>query len=116
MLGQFKSLRAPGTFPDGTVSAGRAGDQTRQARRAYRSLVMIVKVVGMTQDSLFLPSHWLRNGVYDGGVWNTTSHRNTCEATEATTLHVVLVTAAGFLVEDDTLLPRQQQDTELAIR
>jgi hypothetical protein len=80
MLGQFKSLRAPGTFPDATVSAGRAGDQIRQARRAYRSLVMIVKVVGMTQDSSVEISYWLRNGFYDGGVWNTTSHRNTCEA------------------------------------
>ncbi|KAG8669232.1 hypothetical protein FPOAC1_008620 [Fusarium poae] len=37
-------------------------------------------------------------------------------STEATTLHVVLVTAAGFLVEDDAVLTRQQQDTELTIR
>ncbi|PTD03668.1 hypothetical protein HYE67_003283 [Fusarium culmorum] len=115
MLGQFKSPRAPATFPDGTVSAGRAGGRARQARGAYRSLVIIVKVVGMTQDRSGETSYWLRNGVYDDRVSNTTSHRNTCEAaqhTQATTLHVVLVTAAGFLVEHDALLPRQQQDTE----
>lgn len=71
MLGQFKSLRAPATFPDGTVSAGRAGGRTRQARGAYRFLVIIVKVVGMTQDRSGETSYWLRNGVCDGGVSNT---------------------------------------------
>jgi hypothetical protein len=40
------------------------------------------------------------------------SLRHCTDTTQATTLHVVLVTAAGFPVEDDALLPRQRQDTE----